>query len=119
MHIQEEGLEKLKVLFKEKYNRDLEGKGMGQFHSDFKCENKDFEAKYSEELIAVGKKCYVDKLFCVKKGADMKNLKPEDVYYDYHIRLKGVNTQAIDKVVNDQFAGDYMQLYKNFYDGKS
>lgn len=69
MHIDDDKVVALCELYKKKYKRDLEGKGMGQFHNDF----EGGEAK-SLMFIGCGKKCYLDVLDNGK----------------YHIRMKGV-----------------------------
>ena len=35
LHIESDKLEELRTVFKNKYNRELIGKNLGQFHSDF------------------------------------------------------------------------------------
>ena len=86
MHIPRDDIEALSLAFKEKYGRELIGKGMGQFHSDFKSGviKQDIKAV---ESVFVGKKCYIDKL----EGLDANG----EVAHDYHIRMKGCSNQSI------------------------
>ena len=65
MHIPHNDIPTLNKLFKSKYNRELIGKNMGQFHTDFSL--KDENGKPCKNITAVacifnGKKCYIDKL---------------------------------------------------------
>lgn len=107
MHLYDKDIEKLQKIFKDKYNRELIGKDLGQFHSDFKSKKipKGLDI-YSKKLIALGKKCYLDVLEAIdEKGK---------VYNDYHIRLKGVSSQSIEytaKKRNQSIEQLYMDLY--------
>lgn len=122
MHLPDKDIELLSNEFKKKYNRELIGKNLGQFHSDFNFEVKkngvkvDLKNIVSTELIVLGKKCYIDKL----RGEDIEG----NYYFDYHIRLKGVNKDGIDfllnncKVDNKLIYNDYMEIYKDLYNDK-
>jgi hypothetical protein len=106
IHIKEEDIEVLQGLYNNKYNRELIGKGMGQFHSDFDSDiiKEDIHAV---ESIFLGKKCYIDKL-C---GKDENG----DIVYDYHIRMKGVSDSAIKykaKVEQKSFMEIYERLFR-------
>lgn len=84
IHLYNDEIDKLSLLFKEKYGRVLIGKNMGQFHSDFKIKGaKNVIAKKS---IFLGKKSYIDIL-----EGDTDNGKVQD----YHIRLKGIPNKVI------------------------
>ncbi|KAK8881860.1 hypothetical protein M9Y10_044496 [Tritrichomonas musculus] len=61
-HIECNDLPKLVDAFKEKYNRDLIGSNLGQFHSDFTTINGYQEMPKAIESIFLMKKMYVDKL---------------------------------------------------------
>jgi hypothetical protein len=102
MHLAEEDVPKLESAFKQLYGRDLNGKEMGQFHTDF--ELKDMKGEklegYSEprsvELIACGKKCYLDVLEAWgrgKKGWGRKRA--------LHIRMKGVPTSTVEHAAHN------------------
>ena len=86
IHIEQKNIPKLAEFYKNKYNRELIGKNMGQFHSDFdsKIIKKNIHASRS---IFLGKKAYIDEL----KGLDENN----NEVIDYHIRLKSVSNDAI------------------------
>lgn len=105
MHIHTEEVKTLSDLFREKYNRELIGKNMGQFHTDF--DSQILKGSMSAvESIFLGKKCYIDKL----KGDD-------EGVYDYHIRMKGVSGDAIKDYAFEN-KKDLMEVYNDLYEGK-
>lgn len=83
LHILEDDIKKLSVDFKDKYDWDLIGNNMGQFHSDFASSKLKGDI-YSKRFISLGKKCYVDVL-ATKESEDV----------DYHIRMKGIPIDSI------------------------
>lgn len=106
--------------YKEKYGRELIGKHLGQFHTDF-----DFGGSYSivdkklvpckdesngdivaTESIFLGKKAYIDRL------------KDEKGTEAFHIRLKGICPKAILHKATQEYEGDPMKLFQDLYDGK-
>ncbi len=96
MHLYEDDIEKLSTLFKEKYGRDLIGKNMGQFHSDFELKDyydekiDDFvQCKniHASKSIFLGKKSYIDVLHGTDSNGNIK--------VGYHIRLKGIPNSTI------------------------
>lgn len=90
VHLLEADIPKLAESFQEKYGRTLIGKALGQFHSDFSVPGQDGDW-YSEQFIGIGKKCYLDVL------RDRNNpLKKE-----YHIRIKGIPTDAFYQICED------------------
>ena len=65
MHLLRKSIARLNELFQRKYDRQLIGKNMGQFHTDFSL--KDENGKSCKDITSVaciflGKKCYIDKL---------------------------------------------------------
>jgi hypothetical protein len=86
MHLPYDLVPALEQEFEKKYGRKLEGKDLGQFHTDLEMKgHKDVRAT---EAIFCGKKCYVDVLEgeCVQTGVTKQEL---------HIRMKGVPTDCI------------------------
>jgi len=106
LHIHTEEVNKLSDLFREKYKRELIGKQMGQFHTDFSSGILKGSLK-AVESIFLGKKCYIDKLEGDEKGL-----------YDYHIRMKGVSGDAIKDYayMNDK---DLMEVYDDLYNNEA
>ena len=124
MHIDAEYVEGgnnsiLGLKFKEKYGRELIGKKLGQFHTDFefatsfsningKLERCKIESEgdiKAVESIFLGKKAYIDLL--------------EDSTGNtaYHIRLKGISSKCIMFKCSTEYGGDPMALYKDLYEG--
>ena len=107
IHIDDKSVELLATKFKEQYGRDLIGKGMGQFHTDFDLDGA------VDEIIAInsiflGKKCYIDELQSKDKDGN--------IIKDFHIRMKGVPDDCIKhkaKKLNVSLLDIYNFLYEN------
>ena len=110
IHIDNSKIEYLGQEFQKKYGRELIGKGMGQFHTDFDLDGSVGEI-VAVESIFLGKKCYIDKL--VGKDEDGNKL------VDYHIRMKGVSTNCIKFKGDAEYGGDYMKMFNELYEGKT
>jgi hypothetical protein len=108
MHLRDEHIPILSKVFKDTYGRELIGKGLGQFHSDFDlpgCTNI-----VATKSIFLGKKCYIDKL----EGTNSKGEKETG----FHIRMKGIPEKCIHYVVeNSTKYKDVMDLYVDLYNG--
>ena len=109
IHIDSDKISLLAQKFQEKYGRELIGKQMGQFHTDFDMDGAVGDI-HAVESIFLGKKCYIDKLEAEDK--DGKKI------YDYHIRMKGVPADCIKYKANQEYGGDIVKLYKDLYEGK-
>ena len=108
IHILDKDIKVLQQKYNEKYGRELIGKGMGQFHSDFELEGA--KNVYSENFIALGKKCYIDALV----GEDEEG----NEVRGHHIRLKGVPTGSIINYCNERKITP-LTLFQQLYDGQS
>jgi len=108
MHIEDNKINLLSDAFRAKYNRELIGKGLGQFHVDFEAIKGIMPI--AEETITLGKKAYIDKLKYVIDGKDV---------FKYHYRMKGVPQNVVLKKAHDEFGGDLMKLYRELFNGKS
>jgi hypothetical protein len=100
MHMEHNKIDLLKTKFKEMYNKDLVGKYLGQFSSDFSVDAKRDETYEIRaiESIFVGKKCYIDKL---------QYKSPEGrLQVTYHCRMKGIPSKCIK-----QKWSDFTKLY--------
>lgn len=84
MHIDRYSLPSLVESYKAKYGRELVGKGLGQFHSDFELDGAEGEV-YATESYFIGKKTYIDFLAC--SGNDIQGI---------HKRMKGIPSKLID-----------------------
>ncbi len=123
MHLRQRDLEGLSQEYRRVYGRDLIGKSMGTFHSDFplvggvisQSSSSQSEMPVARRSLFCGKKCYIDELH----GG-------EDVAYDsqseacarrayasgtgnavaYHVRMKGVPLSVIVRKAKELFGGD-------------
>lgn len=109
IHIDDKDIQTLAQEYKRIHSKELIGKGMGQFHTDFNMEKAKGEI-YAIESIFLGKKCYVDKL----KSVDAEG---KDIY-DYHIRMKGIPEDSILYKAETEYDGDVMEMYRELYEGK-
>jgi DNA-binding MarR family transcriptional regulator len=109
IHIKDKDIKTLGDAFKVKYDRELIGEAMGQFHSDF--EIKGCNNIYAKRSIFLGKKSYIDELVGT-------NSKGEEVI-DYHIRLKGVPNSSILHACRKLGYKTPFELYEAMYDGKA
>ena len=96
-------LPKLEDAFKQKYNRELRGTSLGQFHSDFPTINNHSEIPVSTHSIFLMKKMYVDEL--TDSTGDI----------DYMIRGKGLTQTSIKQVAKRM--GGIRELYEYLYKG--
>ncbi len=105
MHIMMEDLDKLRSAYKEKYNRDLEGTNLGQFHSDFASDGGREDVEYSLHSIFLMKKMYYDELLM------------SDGTIEPMTRGKGLTLKSIHHLAETQFDGDLLKLYRYMYLG--
>lgn len=110
MHIKDCDIPILSSKFKEKYGRDLIGKNMGQFHSDFALDGcKDIVATQS---IFLGKKSYIDKLQGTNKKTGEKEV-------GYHIRMKGIPNSCILYASDILGYKTIFHFYEDLFAGKA
>jgi len=95
MHIDYDAVSRLADAFRKKYNKELIGKQMGQFHVDFDLKGSEGNI-YAKESIFLGKKSYLDILAC--DGNDVQG---------FHIRMKGIPSKLLE---SDSYE-KYMELY--------
>lgn len=114
MHMKQADIEPLCKLFKDKYGRELKGKQLGQFESDFESP-KGYHNTVSETFITVGKKSYIDHL----RHESIE--KPGQFIYTYHMRMKGIPHKAIhEKCKENTMRHEItpLQLYAELYKGE-
>ncbi len=114
MQIEFDKLSTLADKFKETYDRELIGNGMGQFHSDFDLDmfqtenihkdNKTGLAYNDSDIMAssfigCGKKAYLNHLEVKSKQPSESKINGApsvpDTLHSYHFRLKGVNVGSV------------------------
>ena len=106
VHINEKDLPHLAELYKQRYNKDLIGTNMCQFHNDFDSFPGAVGKIYSRKLIALGKKSYLDILV------------DEEGKEGYHIRMKGVPKQCVlNKCKRLEITVE--ELYERMYAGEA
>lgn len=109
MHLNDCDIDKLSSAFTNKYGRELVGKKLGQFHSDFELGGcKDV---YASRSIFLGKKCYIDEL----KGTDEKTGEEKT---GFHIRMKGIPNRCIYYACDKLGYATPFELYKDLMNGK-
>ena len=110
MHIQSHQVSELADLFKEKYGRELIGKQMGQFHTDFSLAGAKGNI-WATESIFLGKKCYMDKLVS------------DNGIEGFHCRMKGIPSKLITSgdLTIDGMTGKYSvsEIYSSLYNGST
>ena len=131
IHLYDKDINTLSSQFKKKYNRELIGKNMGQFHSDFdgvvykdqdgniitdkKLGKKFYKSinmidVYATKSIFLGKKCYIDQLECIAEDGNK--------YIDYHIRMKGVPSSCVLYTSNKLSYDNPVEMFMDMYKGK-
>jgi len=108
MHIEEKDIQILAEKFKEKYNKILIGKKLGQFHSDFSFDKHD--NIYSNKSIFLGKKCYIDEL----RGTNKEG--KEEIMY--HMRMKGIPSTCITYTAKKLGLKNEYELYERLYNNE-
>jgi len=110
MHIQSHQVNELNNLFKVKYGRELIGKQMGQFHTDFSLSGAKGNI-WATESIFLGKKCYMDKLVS------------DNGIEGFHCRMKGIPSKLITNgdLIVDGVNGNYSasEIYSALYNGST
>ena len=102
-------VDKLAANYNIKYNRDLVGTGMGNFHVDFNMKGAAGEI-YATGSYFSGKKTYIDAL--ESKYKDGNTIKEE------HIRMRGITNACITyKASNDKIS--VMDTFKQLHDGEA
>ena len=110
IHMEFDKVDTLVQLFKDKYNRTLIGKSLGQFHTDFELDGAIGSSIKSKKSIFLGKKCYIDCL----EGEN----KEGDIIKGYHIRMKGVPSKCVINTAKNMGVGLF-ELYEKHYRGET
>lgn len=107
MHLPFKDIPKLEQKYKTTYNKELNGKNLGQFHTDFSLDGACSEI-YAYKSIFLGKKSYLDCLEAKDKNGE--------TIRGFHYRLKGITEEGlIDQAKNypNSFDGLYTDLSKS------
>lgn len=108
MHLKDVDIAPLSEAFQNKYGKELIGKNMGQFHSDF-------DLKGCDNIIAIrsiflGKKSYIDEL----QGTNEKG----EIVTGYHIRMKGIPSKCLLYASDKNGFKNPFELYQSLYNGR-
>lgn len=103
IHIDSISVPVLAEKYRQLYGRELIGKEMGQFHTDFKSDTLKGEL-VSEASIYLSKKCYIDRL---TNGTGI----------DYHVRMKGIPTQSIEYYAKEHHMTVF-EVYEALFNGE-
>ena len=100
MHLYKDDLEPLRTEFQKRYNRELIGSSMGQFHSDFAMVGGC--PPVAMKSIFVMKKGYIDELRSVDFPKGIDKLVSEGGVA-YHCRMKGVPIDVVAMVASERY----------------
>ena len=106
IHLRTNDIPHLAEMYARFHGRELIGKSLGQFHTDFPNHPLTGNPTSSRRFIGVGKKAYVDELIDRTTGAVC-----------YHMRLKGIPNRIIQATADRDFNGDVIALYECLYAG--
>ena len=123
MHLDYDMVETLGEKFKKKYGRELIGKQLGQFHTDFEFSGcfyivNDQLERVGDSMKSVGEIKAVESYFIAKKTY-LDKLVDDAGQICYHIRLKGIPSRCIQAKCNQMYKGNPMELYKDLFNGKT
>lgn len=104
IHMRDEDVKPLSEKYMEVFGRDLIGKNLGQFHTDFDMDGCD--NVMSIYNITLGPKSYLDILTGTDKNGDEQ--------MGTHIRLKGITEAGIDKKLNE-YGENYVESAKALF----
>jgi hypothetical protein len=108
IHCNYDDVKTIETEFKERYQRELTGKQIGQFHIDFDLHGAQSEI-YATKSIFLGKKSYIDCL----ESTDKKGNKISG----YHFRMKGVTVSGLDHCSKTFFNNNLFSLYTHLSKG--
>ena len=107
IHLNYDDVDKVVERYKQKYNQELVGECLGNFHVDFDMDGACGEI-YAKESLFLGKKTYIDILEAIDKDGNIINSE--------HIRMRGIPTPCITyyaKQNNITVLDVYKKLYNN------
>lgn len=100
-HFRECEIDELADAFEKRYGRKLIGSDLGQFHCDFNNIANDASMPVSVKSLFLGKKSYIDML-----QDDKSNLA-------FHVRMKGIPADSLERTANAMFKDAIPVHYKN------
>ena len=107
LHCNVADLHKLEGEYKTRYNKELNGTSLEQFHTDFALDGACGEI-YATKSIFLGKKSYIDILESVDNLGN--------IITGTHIRLKGITTEGLEHAAKEYDNG-HIGLYEDLSKG--
>lgn len=108
LHCNFNDVSKIEAKYKEVYNKELNGKNLEQFHTDFKLKNA-YSDIYAIKSIFLGKKSYMDYL----ESKDING----NVINGFHFRLKGITKEGLENEAS-KYKNSYIGLYTELSESK-
>ena len=108
IHMKYDDYPKLQELYRNKFNREMDGNQLGQFHADFNLDGAVSDI-HSVGLIVLGKKSYIDKIIGYDKDGKLVE--------GFHYRMKGITKEGI--IDTSKKYGGLYQLYQKLAKGTS
>jgi hypothetical protein len=102
MHLRKRDVDGLASQYRVRYNKELIGENLEQFHTDFNM--KGCRDVYSIRSIFIDKKIYFDQLRGINAEGEIK--------YEPHFRAKGFTTEGWKKCCNEKFGGEMQKMYE-------
>jgi len=106
LHCNYEDIPAIETEYEKRYNKELTGKQLEQFHTDFNLEGACSEI-YASKSIFLGKKSYIDAL--ESKDINGKKIK------GFHIRLKGITVEGLEHCAKQYSKKNEKPLYFSLY----
>ena len=108
IHLNYDDVPKIVERYQQKYNQELVGEYLGNFHVDFDMDGACGEI-YAKESLFLGKKTYIDILESTDKDGNIINSE--------HIRMRGIPTPCITYYAKQNNI-TVLDVYKKLYNGE-
>jgi hypothetical protein len=108
LHCNFDDVKPLEEKYKEIYGKELNGKNLEQFHTDFTLDGANDEI-YATKSIFLGKKSYLDCLESKDKDGN--------TITGFHKRLKGITMEGMDNEAS-KYKDSFFGMYEDFANGK-
>lgn len=119
MHCNVDDVPKIEAEYRRRYNKELIGKDLEQFHPDLQMKDSEGNTRDAISTISIflGKKSYIDVLAIEDKDGNLLKDKDGNILTDYHIRLKGVTKEGLHYAAK-QYENGLLGLYEELAQGK-
>jgi hypothetical protein len=108
LHCKRADVIKIENRYREIYNKELNGKALEQFHTDFSLDGAVGDI-YATKSIFLGKKSYIDYLESKDKDGN--------IIHGIHKRLKGITEAGLENA-SKKYKNSYFELYEDLATGK-